>query len=158
MNVRFPYEVYVLASGRTRDAVERFTREWATPSFEPAASDYELPRWADDPIAVYHCAEELIDVLLQRPEEPYGIYWQNTGDGPVRMAMLFFTTDRQMIAGLTVDGDQRTALEYLARLAKTVAGHFGYITGEEAPPDTAAELIELAHRVRAALINGTVRS
>jgi hypothetical protein len=101
-----------------------------------------VPRWVDDPIAVYHNAEELIDILLCWPEEPHGIYWRNTGDEPVRTAMLFFTTERQMIVGLTVDGDRSTALEYLTRLAKTVDGHVVYITGEEPPPDTAAELIE----------------
>jgi hypothetical protein len=156
MNVQFPYDVYALASGRTRDTVERFTHEWLR-GFRPAADDYELPRYATDPIAVYDSAEELIDVLLERPAEPHGIYWENTGEGSVATAMLFFTTDGQIIVGLTVSGDQNTALQYLDRLAKTVDARLGYITGEEPPPDTAAEFADLARRARPALVDGAIQ-
>src|SRR5918997_6361937 len=150
MSVQFPYDVYVLASGRTRETVEQFTHEWLR-GFRPTADDYELPQYATDPIVMYDSAEGLIDVLLKRPDEPHGIYWENTGEGPVATAMLFFTTDGKIIAGLTVSGDQNTALKYLERLAKTVDARFGYITGEEPPPDTAAEFVDLARRAPPAL-------
>ena len=146
-----------VSSGAAGETVERFTREWLG-GFVPTANDYELPRYASDPTVVYDSADELIDVLLERPDEPHGIYWENTGDGPVSTAMLFFTSDGGMIIGLTVSGDQNTALQYLDRLAKTVEARFGYITGEEPPPDYAAEFIDLARRARPALVDGLIQS
>lgn len=157
MTVRFPYDVYVLARGRTRESVDRFTREWLQ-GFEPAAEEYELPQFAQDPVAVYHVADELIDVLLKRLDEPYAIYWSNTGEGEVRTAVLAFTADGALIAGLHVDGGRDDAVRYLERLAKTVDGRFGYLTGEEPPPDTATELVELVRAARPALVDGVVRS
>lgn len=157
MTERFPYDVYVLSEARTGDGVQRFTTDWLH-GFVPVAEDYEFPRWSDEPVRVYDSVDELIDVLLERTSEPYGIYWRNGGEGSVTAGMLFFTTDGGMIAGLTVEGDQSEAITHLDRLAKTIGGKYGYLTAEEPPPDTAAEFVELARSARPALVDGLIRS
>lgn len=45
---------------------------------------------------------DLIDMLVREPKGPHAIYWHNLGLGDVSNAMLFFTTDEQMVAGLNI--------------------------------------------------------
>ncbi|QRK10992.1 hypothetical protein JQX13_13525 [Archangium violaceum] len=139
-------DIYILAAERSFEAASRFMDEW-TQGFEPAASEYEFPQHADKPAFVYSSAVDLIKTLVKTPAEPHGLYWNNPARGNVRTAMLFFTTDGAMIAGLSVEGDQPPFLEEtLRRLALTVSGREGYCAFETPPPDTLREFVDNARQ------------
>jgi hypothetical protein len=99
------YDLYALAGERSYEVVKRFRDRWLT-SLEPAAEEHEFPRYSDRPDAVYRSPWELIDRLLAAPEQPHSLYWSNRGPGEELHAMLFFTTDSGLIAGLTVANRQ----------------------------------------------------
>ena len=133
------YDLYALADGRSHEVVRRFRDRWLT-DCEPAADEYEFPQYSDRPDAVYSSPWELVDRLIAAPEQPHSLYWTNRRRGYERNAMLFFTTDRGLIAGLTVateDPDRAGAT--LRRLAESIGARFGYATWEEPPPDTTFE-------------------
>jgi hypothetical protein len=131
-------DLYALAGERSHDVVRRFRDRWLT-SFEPSAAEYEFPQYSDRPDAVYSSPWELIDRLLAAPEQPHSLYWRNPRPGHELHAMLFFTTDGGLIAGLTVaTADPDRARTTLRRLAQSVDARYGYATWEEPPPDTAS--------------------
>ena len=130
-------DVYVLAPERSGAAVSRFADEWLRDG-EPAADEVEVPQYADDPDAVFESPDDAVEWLLARPHEPHGLYWRTPrGDGAAQ-AMLFFTTDGGLIAGLTVD-DDAAAADWLRRLAGSVDARYGYVAFETPPPETAAD-------------------
>jgi hypothetical protein len=135
------YDVYALAHERSKEVVGRFRDRWLTGLTE-AAEDYPVPQLSDPPDVVYDSVWELIDRMLAAPEEPYAVYW--TGNRPpgqdLVAAMLFFTSESGLIAGLTIrtcDPDHAGAA--LRELAGTVGATFGYVGGEEPPPDSTSE-------------------
>ncbi|HET8741808.1 MAG TPA: hypothetical protein VFM41_04245 [Gaiella sp.] len=97
-----------------------------------------FPQYSDRPDAVYGSPWQLIDQLLAQPTQPHSLYWRNPRPGHVLHAMLFFTTDGGLIAGLTVaTEDPERAGTTLRQLARSVDGRYGYATWEQPPPDTA---------------------
>ena len=111
-----------------------------SPSFEPSAAEYEFPQYSDRPDAVYCSPWELIDRLVAAPDQPHSLYWRNRRSAHELHAMLFFTTDGGLIAGLTVaTADPNRAGATLRRLAQSVDAHYGYATWEQPPPDTTSE-------------------
>jgi hypothetical protein len=132
-------DLYALAGERSREAVRRFRDQWLT-GFEESAVDYEFPQYSDRPDTVYSSPWELIDRLLAEPAQAHSLYWRNPSPGHVQHAMLFFTTDGALIAGLTVaTSDLELAGMTLRRLAATVDARFGYATWEQPPLDRASE-------------------
>ena len=132
-------DLYALAGERSREVVGRFRDQWLT-GFEESAAEYEFPRFADRPDAVYDSPWDLIDRLLADPTQPHSLYWRNPRSGPVLHAMLFFTTDGSLIAGLTVaTEDQDRAGAMLRQLAGSVEARYGYALAEAPPPDSASE-------------------
>lgn|SRR5262249_14405856 len=108
--------------------------------FEESAIEYEFPRFADRPDAVYNSPWELIERLLAEPSQPHSLYWMNPRGGHVLHGMLFFTADAGLIAGLTVSTeDLDVAEKTLRELAQSVDARYGYALGDSPPPDTASE-------------------
>jgi hypothetical protein len=129
------YDVYALAPARTAEAVERFLVRFA-PSREPAAAEYEVPRYADSPAAVFRSARELIAHCVRHSAEPHAVYWRRLGNGDPANAMAFFTADGGLILGLSVAADPE---RWLAELLAATGGAAGRVGFEEPPPDTAGE-------------------
>jgi len=86
------FDVYALAPERTVSATERFLARFA-PAREPAVAEYEVPRYADPPAAVFWTPGELVAYCVAHPAEPHGLYWRCLGDGDPAHAMVFFTAD-----------------------------------------------------------------
>lgn len=146
------YDLYALAGERSYEVVKRFRDRWLT-SLESSAEQYEFPRYSDRPAAVYRSPWELIDRLLAAPEQPNSLYWSNRGPGQELHAMLFFTTDSGLNAGLTVETDDpNQASTTLRQLAQSVDARYGYATGEQPPPDTASEFKAIARTAEIQLL------
>jgi hypothetical protein len=138
-------DVYVLAPARSQEAVEVFRRRWLD-GFEQAADEYEFPQYATSPRHVYDSPWLLIDDLLREPHQPHALYWRNPDDSAeVANAMLFFTTDGGLVAGLTVhDENPATLTRYLQQLAESMDAKYGYVAWEEPPPERSSEFIARA--------------
>ena len=103
---------------------------------------------------VFSRPDRLLDYLIDNPREPYTVYYRNNDvNGRILAAMLGFTNDGALIAGLSVyvpitdDGhaivpDASSLAEHLAEIARTVGGKLGYWTFEEPPPITSTEFAQ----------------
>src|SRR5262249_21008069 len=141
-------DLYALATDRSSEIVSRFRERWLA-SFEESEVDYVLPQFADRPDAVYDSPSELIARLLAEPAQPHSLYWRNPRPGHLPHAMLFFTTDGGLIAGLAVaTEDSDLAGATLRELAQSVDARYGYALGEAPPPGTASEFKEQARTMR----------
>jgi hypothetical protein len=134
--------VYVLAPARSMANVTAFRERWLE-GFEQSADEYEFPQYAASPDHVHASPWPLIDELLRETDEPHALYWHNPRAGEVGNAMLFFTSDGAMIAGLTVhDEEPISVARYLGALGDTLHADYGYVVWEEPPPDTREEFLE----------------
>jgi hypothetical protein len=118
------YDVYALAPVRTAEAVERFLDQF-TPAREPAADDYEVPRYANTPAVVFRLPGELVAHCVAYPAEPHGMYWRCLGRGDPAHAMAFFTADGRLILGLSVVSDADRWLTELLTAAGSAVGWVG---------------------------------
>ena len=137
-----PYaDIYVLAPSRTVSAIMAFLDRFA-PVREVTASEYEIPQYADSPHTIFRTAHEVVDYCCRHPAETQAIYWRRIGEGDPVFAMVFFTSDGQLVLGLSIAGD--TEQSFLAELRAHAGSEIGYITAESPPPDTAAEFRRIA--------------
>ncbi len=134
-----PFESYVACVRRDLEIAERFLDHFL-PSRVEVALDYPFPFLVDEPVVTFSDTGSLIERLLRDGEEDYSIYWDRVGAGEPRLAMLFFTKDRGMIAGLVAHSVD--SMELLRELAGIVKGRFGLVTDEQIPPDTLEEFIQ----------------
>lgn len=133
-------EVYVLCESRSRACAEPFLNAFL-PQRSPADEDYPFPQYEDQPEVVYERPEEIMQRMEAAPDARYALYWRNlVAEGP-EMAMLFYTRDGALMAGLVVDEPEVQAT--LQALSRQVQGRFGYITSESCPPETREEFIDL---------------
>lgn len=147
-------EIYVLTGERSVAVAHRFLEAFA-PARVPAAVDYPIPQFDDEPRKSFETAEEVVEWLVHEPQQDYSLYWDVGGD-VFSHAMLFFTTDGQMIAGLA--GRVTSPRDLLNAIAKIVDGQFGYLTLESPPPMTAREFVALCESASdIALAHGVVR-
>ena len=105
---------------------------------KPVADEFPFPEYAESPVEIYRRPDDVIQRLEAEPNESYSIYWNSTDENLDRMAMLFFTRDGAMIAGLARDNDPRTML---SKIAGVVGGRFGFVTAESPPPDSVREFL-----------------
>lgn len=145
-------DAYVLCPSRDAGAIERFLRTWAG-DLDEVADRYELPQYSDAPRAVYRRARDLIGALVADPGEAHAIYWRNPGGGEVRRAMLYFTDDGGLIAGLSVQGDGAATL---GALGKSVGAAVGYLTSEDPPAGTVEDFRDRAASAAVRLAGGRV--
>lgn len=139
-------DIYVVAAGRSLEVARRFADQWLG-QFKESAVEYEFPQYSENPESVYNSPFALIEKLVDHPKEPHAIYWENTGPDHIRNAMLFFSVDGLMIAGLTVRTREPHRLAYyLQALGESVGGQDGYYTFEEPPPEDAEEFQDAVNR------------
>lgn len=149
-------EIYVVSNGRSLEASLRFLNHFL-PLRAQAAEEYPYPEFSDEPEQVFDSAEALMERLQQEPGEEYGIYWDKIGQGDPHQAMLFYTVDGGLIAGLAVSGSVVELRPVLQEMASIVGGRFGYATCEARPPDTLAEFTDRARRSKTLrLVDGSV--
>lgn len=141
MNGVWQCEVYAECARRDVETAHRFLRAFA-PSWVEGADEYPLPQYSASPREVFRDAESLLVCLERERAEYFGIYWHRPAHDPGEPhdAMLFFTHDGGMIAGLGSAFLEPKAL--LKQLAAVVDARFGMAVFEEPPPDTCAEFRE----------------
>lgn len=129
-------EVYVLCSARTSAVAHRFLDTFAGQRM-PVAEDFPFPEFSDEPECILLDANELIDLLESRRHEPYAIYWNLEGRPSGEQAMLFFTEDGGMIAG--IGGHVESVAGAFTAISAVVNGKYGYVTDGTCPPATIEE-------------------
>ena len=147
-------EIYVLCKERSEKLAIDFLNK-LLPEREAVAENYPYPEYSDDPKYIYDDSEELIKVLERNENESYSLYWNDSSDGEVKSAMIFFTEDGGMIAGITIPYDDGDA--WLSKLSDIVGGKYGYVSFDSPPPETRVEFIaccEKSDQIR--LVGGEV--
>jgi len=111
------------------------------PARTPVADEYPFPEYVDNPSDMFRIPEELVQRLEINEQEGYSIYWDsNLEDGP-RQAMLFYTEDGAMIAG--IGGPNAELNETLENVAKLVKGRYGFITSGSCTPEIREAFINI---------------
>ena len=133
------FDVYVMAWERTTGVANRFLDKFV-PKREQSAVDYEFPQHSEQPTTVIQSASEAIRHCEAHPDAAQSFYFRNLGEGPAH-GMLFFTADKGLILGLSVDEHED---EWLLRLKEHACSDVGYIAFEVPPAPTAAEFRQIA--------------
>ena len=134
-------DLYVLAPERSKKVVQDFLFRWAN-GFEECADEYEFPQYSESPEKVYRSPLDLIERLISDRKAPHSIYWRNPRKELISMAMLFFTTDGFMIAGVTAETEDDAELrQLLESLASSLNSSYGIAFFEEPPPSSGLEFI-----------------
>jgi hypothetical protein len=134
------HDVYVLSDQRSKAEVTRFLDRFL-PEREEVADDYAVPHLSDRPEIVFAGADDLLTYLGEHPDRSHGIYWASRAVGDPRFAMIFPTTDGQVVYGLSVERD---AAEFLAELKAHLGSPTGYVDFENPPPDNAPDFVKMA--------------
>ena len=124
-------EVYVLCSARSDDVIYAFLDRFASKR-TVTTDEYPIPENSDNPIAIIYSEQEIFRKLVKDTNESYAFYWDCIF--PIKMAMLFFTKDGNLIVGLAVY--EPHVQSYYQQLLISVEGVCGYIQNaqEESPP------------------------
>ena len=136
-------DCYVLTHHRTQAFILSFLNHFL-PNRIPYASAYEVPQHADPPDIVFQSDTALITYLEAHPQERHAIYWENKDASAIKAGMCLFTSDGQVIMGLTCethDPDitlETHCLEVLKEFCESRTGLIEYDT--PAAQDTAAFL------------------
>ena len=133
----------VLVGDRSPGLVTRFLDHFL-PRREQSAAEYELPRFSDAPQTVFRHPAELMRYCAGHPHESHAIYWRNTEATNPAQGMVFFTSDGELILGLS--SAPALAEQFLADLKAFAGSVTGYIAFESPPPGTAAEFRDSANR------------
>ncbi len=136
-------EVYVLCGARTATLGETFLDAFL-PGRREVADDYPVPELVDAPSIVLQDAPSLLRHLEQHPGEGYAVHWTRVGAGDPAHALLVFTTDGGMIAGLVTSRPDPGAL--MQALADLVGGAFGMTELECRPPETGEAFVLACRR------------
>ena len=142
-------DCYVLTHGRTKAFVTAFLDRFL-PQRGEYAERYELPQFSDHPVIEFTSADQLLDFLEHDLYTVHAIYWYNPEDTPIRAAMALFTSDGQVILGLTCachkedDSVEQGCLKELMAFCRSTVGLIEY--EKPAPKDTD----ELLQRIGAA--------
>ena len=84
---------------------------------------------------------DVVSRLQYDRDQTYNLYWNRVGDGQPHQAMLFFTVDGALIAGVAVPEWDTAGV--LAELAGTLGAKYGLVLGECLPPDTADGFVQM---------------
>lgn len=129
-------EVYVLCGSRSSSVARRFLQAIATER-QPVAEDFPFPEFSERPERTFSDPMELIELLESRPNDAYSIYWNVEDTSYCEQAMLFFTEDGGMIAG--IGGPSKSVAETLTLIGAEVGGDYGYVSSGSCPPSTIPE-------------------
>jgi hypothetical protein len=138
-------EIYVLCKERTKKLVLEFL-ESVLPNRKEVAENYPYPEYADEYEHIYEDFETLLEALEINTRETYSLYWDSANHGEVRSAMVFFTEDGYMIAGITVADDTERRKNWLNKLSRIVDGEYGYVSFDTPPPLTSREFIDYCEK------------
>lgn len=137
------YDAFVLCEARSAPLARRFLDSFL-PRRRSVAVDFPFPELTDPPKMTFNDSEDVIRELESDQHESYALYWDSEGNGPISHAMLFFTRDCGMIAGIvTSEPDYAVTLR---SVADVVGGQFGLVTFGNPPPDTCGEFIDLCRK------------
>jgi len=151
-----PVEVYVLCADRSFRTGMNFLGSFA-PSRRPVSDEFPFPEFSDSPVVCLKDPNEAIRRLESEKNEGYALHWSCEDDQPSSQAMLVFTDDGSMIAGLVVTPQKAAGV--LSKIAKVVSGRFGYITMEGRPPDSTEAFIDICRRSTIpAIVDGVLRN
>jgi hypothetical protein len=103
--------------------------------------DFRFPQYSNQPMTILAVAQDAIRYCLDHPSEAQSVYFRNLGNGPAH-AMLFFTEDRGLILGLSVEEGE--ADDIFRRLRDHSGSELGYVTFEEPPPATVGKFRQQA--------------
>lgn len=140
--VRFA-DCYVLAHNRTKDFILSFLERFL-PQREEYADSYEVPQFAEHPVIVFESAGQLMDYLEHAPYTVHAVYWYNPQEDVLKAAMCLFTSDGQVIVGLTCEShypDDHIEKEYLRELMAFCRSTVGLIEYEKPAPKDTGELL-----------------
>jgi hypothetical protein len=135
-----PIEVYVLCQNREKIIGIAFLNTFL-PNRSPLADEFPFPEFVDLPQVVYSKYEDIMQKLENESHESYSLYWKSKDGEGSHQAMLFYTQDGAMIAGLVVPSER--VVNALVDVAEVVRGKFGFITLESHPPKSSIEFIDL---------------
>lgn len=129
------YNVYALVNSRKTERVVRFLDKFVAKRTE-SALEYLLPHNSDNPTLTFGRSIELLQHLEEHPHESHAVYWCSSSEGDPRNAMVFPTTDGEMIFGLSVETCPK---EWLYKIKDHCSSELGYIDFEKPPPESASE-------------------
>lgn len=142
-------EIYVIVKNRAKSFALAFLDEFL-PDRENCSVEFPVPRFSDNPTAVYEDELQLLDYLELTERASYGIIWGNLRKNTeISHAILYYTEDACMILGIavSVDGIGKNGLaKYFRQLAEFSGAEYGYVMGEGPPLDTYAEFISASKR------------
>lgn len=137
-------DCYVLTHRRDKDFILSFLDHFL-PQREEYTDEYELPQFAEHPVIVFPSAGQLLDYLEHAPHEVHAVYWYNPHEAPVRAAMCLFTSDGQVIVGLTCEAslpDTASEQNYLQEMMVFCRSTIGLIEYEKPAPKDTKELLQ----------------
>lgn len=137
-------ELYALSNNRSTEAIIAFLNRFL-PERVPFADEFQVPEYADKPVAEFSVDIELIDYLVEHSSETYSVYWNDMDPTSSRQAMAFFTSDRKVILGLALE---LAGVEELQLLADFVGAEFSRFGDEQPPPLTSQDFIAQCKRLR----------
>lgn len=141
--VRFA-DCYVLARLRTRDFILSFLDRFL-PQRQEYTDAYEVPQFGEHPELILPSAEALLDYLEHHRREVHAVYWFNPQEVPFRAAMALFTSDGQVILGLTCQTlypDTHIEQGCLAAIMEFCGSTVGLIEYEKPAPKDTGELLQ----------------
>ena len=136
-------DCYVLTNQRTLSFILSFLNTFL-PKRSTYALEFEVPQYAESPDIVYASAEELIAYLEKHPHEVHAIYWENKEESQLRAAMCLFTSDGQVIMGLTTIThfpDTTVEKHYLKQLEAFCHSNIGLIEYDTPAAKDSAEFL-----------------
>jgi hypothetical protein len=137
-------DCYVLAHQRTKEFILSFLERFM-PQREEYTDTYELPQFSEHPVIVFSSAGQLMDYLEHSPYTVHAIYWFNPKEEPIRAAMCLYTSDGQVILGLTCETlhpDKSQEEGYLKEAMRFCRSTLGLIEYEKPAPKDTGEFLE----------------
>lgn len=134
-------DCYILSNNRNKTFILNFLENFL-PVREESADEYEVPQYGEKTDMIFSSALELIDFLIENPQESYAIYWRNLDKSDLSHAMCFFTNDGNIILGISTKTKYpNTEIEdnVFKKMQDYLSSEEGYITYEEPAPKNAAE-------------------
>lgn len=132
-------EIYMLCKSRSKEFAVAFLENFA-PNREPCSDEYPYPEYEEPAKHVYDDVEELLGELENSKGESYSLYWNGIDMPKVKNAMLFYTEDGQMVAGLAVE--QNSVEKLFSELALFSDAKYGYVSFDSPPPETKDEFVQ----------------
>ncbi len=118
--------------------------EFSLKHYEITTDECPVPPYSDQPDVVYDNDDDLLNYLEHRAEEEYQAYWRSVGASDAEMAALFYTTDEALIGLFVLE--ETLCLKPLENIVPKFGIQFGYMSGNEVPPRSAKEFIDITRR------------